>query len=202
MSTLGALKATIADNLNRTDLTTQIAALIPRAIEHFADERFWFNEDRKTITTTASNEYATIPSGLRAEDAVLVTIGGSRYRLSKRSTMYIEDLHAATTTEGQPSDYAWINTQFRFWPTPNDAFTITVLGVYDIAYPATDNDSNAWTDQARELIAGQVEFYIARDILRDPERLQSAVNAVQLAISKLRAKTGKQTGTGRIRSHM
>lgn len=202
MSTLAALKAQIADNLNRGDLTTQIAALIPRAIEFYADQRFWFNEDRKTVTTTIGNEYVTIPSGLREEDSVLVTIGGSRYRLTKRSSMYIEDLHAATNTEGQPSDYAWIGTQFRLWPTPNDTYTITVLGIYDIAYPDSDSGSNAWTDAARELIAGQVEFYLARDTLRDPERMQMAANAVDLALSKLIGKTGKRTGTGRMRSYM
>ena len=70
MSTFGALKTRIADELNRSDLTSQIASAVPRAIEYYARERFDFNEGRSTASTVVDNQYVDFPDGLRVVDEV------------------------------------------------------------------------------------------------------------------------------------
>jgi hypothetical protein len=56
--TLGDLKARIADELARADLTSQIALAISQAIEEACTHRFWFME------------YAGLPLSLTAGTAI------------------------------------------------------------------------------------------------------------------------------------
>lgn len=198
MSTLGALKSRIASELIRSDQTANIANAISRAIEHYAGQRFWFNQSRGTATTTPSDEYVANPSGLRIEDSVFVTVGGSQYRLCKQSADAIEDLQGLVTTEGQPTDYASIGDQVRLYPTPNQAYPMAFVGVFDLTALESDDDSNAWTDEAQDLIAARARYTILRDILRDPEQAMAAQVAEREALARLRAESTRRVGTGRI----
>src|SRR5689334_5061353 len=61
---LAALKARIARDLNRTDLTTQIADEISSAIAYYRSHRFEFNEIQATFSTVAfQDEYAIASMG-------------------------------------------------------------------------------------------------------------------------------------------
>lgn len=56
MTTLATLKAEIADDLDRTDLTTAIASEINKAISFYQDTRFYFNETRDCVIATAADQ--------------------------------------------------------------------------------------------------------------------------------------------------
>jgi hypothetical protein len=56
MTTLATLKAEIADDLDRTDLTTAIASEITKAITFYQDTRFYFNETRDCVIATAADQ--------------------------------------------------------------------------------------------------------------------------------------------------
>jgi len=56
MTTLTLLKAEIADDLDRTDLTSAIASEITRAITYYQDTRFYFNETRDCVIATAADQ--------------------------------------------------------------------------------------------------------------------------------------------------
>ncbi len=203
MSDLGALKSLIAGKLQRSDLTSEIAYEIPRAIEFFADERFWFNEDIKTATTTAEDEYVAVPTGLRVEDMVQVTIGSQRYPLRKKSRNEIETMDGwSEGTTGQPVYYSYDDGEFRIYPEPNTTYTLTVPGIYDEAALSADDDSNAWTGVAQDLISARVQFVLARDELKDPDMMISAKQAMDEALAMLRLKTGRRQTTGRIKAHI
>ncbi len=203
MSTFGALKTRIADELNRTDLTSQIGSAIQRAIEYYARERFDFNEGRSTATTVADSQYVDFPAGLRVIDEVLVTVGGTSYDLCRREFDELEIWHGASNTKGQPLDYAVRKGQFRIYPTPNQAYTLTVTGIYDVT-PAITSDSddavtNDWcTDLAQELINYRVQYVLYRDILKDRESMVEARMAEQEALRELRGEAELLTSDGKV----
>jgi hypothetical protein len=64
MSTYTQLQSRIADDINRTDLTSQIQQCILLAIQHYKNERFWFNETSATLTTTVSSAQVGAPSDI------------------------------------------------------------------------------------------------------------------------------------------
>lgn len=200
MATLGELKARIANECDRDDLTSEIADRINRAIEYYADTRFHWNEDIATVTTTADDEYVAIPTGLRREDAngVFVEVGGYKYPLEKKDRTYIQYWQATQNIKGQPVEFAYESGQWRLFPTPNAEYTITVLGIYDVAAPADDDSSNAWTNYAEDLIAARVRYLIARDVTYDDEMMQAARAAEIEALRRLKDETGERTSMGRM----
>lgn len=196
MATLGELKARIAEEIDRSDMTAKIASVVNRSIEFYADERFWFNEDIGTATTTADDEYVTPPTGLRREDSVFITVGGFKYPLEKRDRSYLQYWQSTQSIKGQPVEYAYESQQWRLFPTPNQAYTLTVLGLFDIAAPASDGESNAWTTHGEDLIAARARMLIARDMTYDGEMLASAVVAEKEAKDRLYDETSKRTARG------
>ena len=199
MSDLATLKARIADELNRTDLTSQIASAIPRAIEKYARERFDFNEGRSTATTVADNQYVDFPSGLRVVDGVYATVGGYTYDLRRVEFDEMEYWHGASNTKGQPLDYTLRKGQLRIYPTPNDAYTLTITGIYDEPALSADDDTNAWcTGLAEDVINYRVQYLMYRDILKDRESMIEARLAEQEALRELRGESELLTSDGKV----
>lgn len=201
---LAALKARIADELERTDLTTQIASTIKRAIEFHADRRFWFLEGDGTVNTVSGQAYVAIPAGLRvAHDCeVEILVGADSYDLRKLGWREYRRHAQCVSSRGQPTDYAFRDGRFYLHPVPDTVYAITAYGIYDQPALVEPDDENAWTDVAQDLIAAEVELRIARDILRDDERMRNAASARNEALQALRGQSKGRKGTGRIRGHI
>lgn len=152
MSTYAQMQAKIADDLNRSDLTTQIQREINRAIRKYASIPMWFSSTTANFTT-ANGQWSYdsadgLPSNIRIVDYLRVnqsvptinTTGGvvNAYTLtpSPASTVYSND------------DTYFIKISI----TNTGASTINVsgLGVVSITRP------NAVATQAGDLTAGQV----------------------------------------------
>lgn len=199
MSTYGTLKSRVADELLRSDLTSQIAATILRAIEFYADKRMQFNEKTLTASTVAENQYVTLPTGLRTDDSVFATVGGYTYELMKREFDQLEYWHGASQSRGQPLDYAIRGTQARIYPEPNAVYVLTFTGVYDETALANDADTNGWClGVAQDLIVARTKYLIARDILYDEEVMRNALLAERESLERLRGETYARTSDGKV----
>lgn len=184
--------------------------VIRSAIRHYEKKRFTFNEFIRTVTTTSGNQYVDVPTGLLQDDRVQVTIGGHEYGLRKHHYTDIERMHGASDTSGQTSDYTYQNGQFRIWPTPNDAYTLHVSGLYQLdtlnggadSSAWADSATNAWTTDAQDLINHRCKFTLARDYLMDRELLENARLAEIEAYNNLRYEAGAAQQTGRVRTHL
>ena len=206
MATLDDLKTRIITETNRDDLTDDLATaldeVISRAIEFYAVQRFTFNEYRQTASTVASNQYVTLPSGVRMIDYLSVTVGANAYPLRPQAWQVIEEWNGYATTSGQPTDYSVQSGQVRLYPVPNIAYVLTFLGVYDVT-PALDysdgTSTNAWLTDGYDLIAARVRYLLYRDYFRDDAGASIALGAEQEALSDLRNSASKLLGTGRMR---
>ena len=203
-----ALKSRIAGELNRSDMNSQIAGSILRAIERYADQRFWFNEGRGTQVTSAGNSYVDIPAGLREMDGpdgrdgrgLLIAVGAAPYVLSPEDPSWIEYMLQANPGQGQPVSFARVGSQFRVYPLPDNAYALTATGIYDVspAYDGTDDTViNAWSDSAQDLTTAQVKLFIDRDILRDSEAAGADVAQLNEALAALRLQNAKRLSRGR-----
>lgn len=199
MSTFGALKTRVADEINRSDLTSQVESAITRAIEFYADERFEFNEGRSSVTLTADNQYVDQPSGLRKIDCVYATVGGYTYDMTKREFDVLEYWHGASNTKGQPLDYAVRKGQLRIYPTPNQAYVLTVTGIYDEPALSADTDTNDWcTGIAQDLIVARAKYTISRDITYDTEVATNSLIAEREALKRLRAESNEMVSDNKV----
>lgn len=214
MATLGQLRSRIVLECVRDDLTdapssdpTAVSSdtldqAIQRAIEYYADKRFFFNEDRVVTATVAANEYVTLPEGLRFLDMLSVTVGSNRYPLHMRSYEVLERWLGYGPTNGQPTDFTISDTQARLYPAPNIVYPLTWMGVFDV--PALDYtdalSTNAWTTYGEDLIAARAKMTLMRDVFRDAEGAALAGVAEQQALESLRGNTTRKIGTGSMRA--
>lgn len=199
MSTYGALKSRVADELLRSDLIDQIAATILRAIEFYADKRTQFNEKTLTASTVDADQYVTLPTGLRREDAVYATVGGYTYQLMKREFDELEYWHGASLSRGQPLDYAIRDTRARIYPEPNAAYVLTFTGIYNETALSADSDTNGWClGVPQDLIVARTKYLIARDVLYDEEVMRNALIAERESLERMRGETYARVADSRI----
>jgi hypothetical protein len=208
MTTQTALRAEIADDLNRDDITTQIAAAITAAIEHYKTQRFFFNETRGSTFATVdgqsrytSSDDADIPLFFQL-DEVFVNDGTQEEELEHYGPAEMEFLLGhSSPPEGVPYAYAYYDRSFWLYPVPDDAYTVRPLGAIEKAAPATDGEAdNVWMVECYEAIRCRAKAYLAIHVLRDTDLAVMMRAAENEALQKLRSETGKRVSSGCIRA--
>ena len=205
MTTLAVLKQRIADEVARDDLTVQIAYAISDAVKHYQPSRFWFTESRSecVFSTVAAQEFYTsadeadIPNLLRIDQITLLD-GTVKYELIRADDREIEIFDSATSNRSRPSLFSYLGGQLRFYPIPDAVYTVRVAGITRLAVPSDDSGSNAWTNDAEELIRNRAKYLLYRDVIRDKGEAAVAKAAEMEALRRLEAETHARTATGTI----
>ena len=166
MSTLAELKATIASDLHRDDLTVLISDEISRACDYYSGDHFWFLEGTATITTAASQSEYSVPTDFGSiVGDLMCKLSGQKYPISVVSYEEINEIDGGVFTS-IPSKIAYFNNKFRIYPIPNGVYEIT-LSYHKTLDAPSDTASNAWTTDAFNLIRYHVERKIYQSRLRD-----------------------------------
>ncbi len=207
MTTLAIMKARIADELARDDLTSQIAYAITDAISAYTDERFMFNETRSnTFPTVASQEFyastdAAFIGTLNKIDYVSLIVGDQPFQLLPMRPVDMEHLSQNGTSTGQPNWYSYYDKKIRLYPVPDAIWTVRVAASVDVDPPASDAETdNPWMIKAERLIRSRAKLELALHVLKDLELAATMQQAVEEAFSQLKSRTAQitQVGEGRI----
>lgn len=201
MATLGDLKARVKDELLKRNLDTQIAQHIARAIEHFAGRRYWFNTGRMVGTAVSPDGegYVPLPTGTRLIDEI--RIGGTV--LDPADPAHLDEWLANSPASAlEPFNYAVAGDRLRLYPSPMGPVEIVVVGTFDLPALTTDASSNAWTNEAVDLIDARTRVTMYRDVLRDMDGMALAKDAQREAETDLNMKTIRRLGTGRVRGSL
>lgn len=213
--TFGAIKTRIADELNRTDLTSQISLAVISAVEHYERERWWFEETiDATVSTTAAQNYVTnaIITTMAIIDKVQITVGSAKYTLTPIS--YDEWASQSTsTTSGQPTEYAYYKDRLYLYPTPGSTYTLTISGVQRLTTLSGSSDTNGFTNYCEELIRQRAKADVRCNVILDEKAISEAVQiggaggtflsgmerAAYINVTRerdVRATTGRQKASG------
>jgi hypothetical protein len=202
MGTLLDLKNRIALELARTDLGAQIGNAINDAIKFYSRERFWFNQSRNIIFSTAPGQQAygkaddpVIPRLIKIDQVFMLP---NRYPLDRYSATDFELVSSGSTAQGRPTSYTYTDEQILLYPIPSEAYSLRLHAHYRLPDLA-DNGENAWTTDAEELIRTHAKQLLYIDPLEDDQaaaRMQVKISAL---LDGLRAETSSRMGTGRIR---
>ena len=209
MTTLAIMKARIADELSRDDLTSQIAYAIGDAVAAYEDERFFFNESRGlTFPTVIDQEFYTESdaadiANLVKIDYVSLLTGDQPFQLLPMRPSEIEFLSTNGTSTGQPNWFLLYDESIRLYPVPDAIYTVRIAGVLKTAAPATDAEaSNPWMTKAERLIRSRAKLELALHVLKDIELGAVMQQAVDEAWVQLKSRTAQitQIGDGKVRA--
>jgi hypothetical protein len=120
------LKASIADFLNRDDLTSVIPTFIALAEAQInRDVRHWKMEKR--VTGALDSEDSQLPTDWLETIQVHIT-GSGTYPLQLASRDAIADKRSARNdTSGRPKFYTHADSSLELFPTPDASYTIELL---------------------------------------------------------------------------
>jgi len=120
------LKSSIADFLNRDDLTSVIPTFIALAEAQInRDVRHWKMEKR--VTGALDSEYSQLPTDWLETIQVHIT-GSGTYPLQLASRDAIADKRSARNdTSGRPKFYTHADSSLELFPTPDASYTIELL---------------------------------------------------------------------------
>ena len=137
------LQSTIADFLNRDDLTSTIPVFVQLAESQLNRElRHWKMETRATATIDAGDQYSQVPGDwLETIRMSIQGAGTSVVNLISRASM-ADKRAGAEDTSGRPEYYCHADGQFNFYPTPDADYTAELL--YFAEIPALASNSTNW----------------------------------------------------------
>lgn len=180
MATLGDLQDRIADDLNRTDLSTQILKAINRAIAYYAKEPFWFTETTTTFTTSDGATYytnsspAAFPTDIsRIQYAEIADGSGNTYELEAWPIERVR-MTNVNASEGDPVAYGWWQNYFYTYPIANAARNVTVYYTKTYATLTGTGSSNDFTNNAEDLIEARARWWLYTRVVMDTEQAQLA----------------------------
>jgi hypothetical protein len=206
--TLGSLKAEIADDLARSDISVQIASAITRAVRSDWTTRFYFNETRASTFPTVPGQtlygsaaLADIPNFFEIDDVFLTDSSGHEWKLDRRDAGDLEVLTSTGGSRGDPTDWAWIAQQIMLHPIPNAVRTIRIVGAIKIDAPTVDSDSTSvWVNDGYELVRRHAKALLFAHTIRDVDgsQLQFQMQATEAERQRLIEETSRKRATGTI----
>ncbi len=175
MPSYSDMRVRIADELaNDGDISTaQINYAIQDSIKLYERRGWWFNQKTATFATVASQEYyssaalADIPNIVQIDSAT-VTDGTVRSPMRAVAFQAIDDCQDGSII-AEPVLFAAYKENIRLYPIPDRIYTVTLSYVYRLATLSADGDTNAWTEDAEELIRQSAKRRIALNYLASEE---------------------------------
>jgi hypothetical protein len=206
MTTRSDIETEIADDLARTDLTSQITAAVNTAIRSYRFERLGFNEAYKvTATLSTSADVMTLASisvRFRKLDRLrIVRAAGDYLDLYHRDYDWImsrQDVRVVC----QPAEYAVYNNAIHFDSMADQDYTIYLDGIKELGNASASysaGDTSAWFNDGRELIRHRAKRELYANVLKDMELAAAAGAAEKEAHRIIKAELGEQISTGFIR---
>lgn len=218
MTTLLDVRNRIADQLSRSDLSTQIDREIQLAIQRYNRRVSWLHEVRGAtlITVVGQRFYSTIDltAGAGPQDVT------GRTAVSVQDVQKVEYMRDADDDPIEQIDYREFERRFDvsgttggaeyftlyagqigLWPAPDAVATFTLSVVVKPVVPASATDTSVWFDQAQELIENAAAAAICRKFIQDGERAQAFQVYESAAWEDLVRESNQKMATGRLKAH-
>ena len=197
LTTYDELKASVADFLNRDDLTNQIPDFITMAETQInRDVRHWRMEDR--ATALVDSQYTALPANF--VEPVRITIPADRsYTLELVGPLEISKLRQDNAdTTGRPQFYAVVDGAFEVFPTPDADYTVELVYYETIPHMTASLQTNWVLEYFPDAILYGSLLHSA-PYLQEDQRVQTWGALYQAAVSaiNLEGERARASGSGR-----
>ena len=197
ITTYAELQTSIANWLNRDDLTAVIPDFISLTEAQIArDVRHWRQEKR--VTTSVNEQYENLPIDWLEMIQIQLTAGGG---LQVISAAEMQNRKEASLVAEKPKYYRLTSNQIEFYPLPNASYEAAMQ--YYARVPALTNvDTTNWvlTDYPDIYLYGALIH--AAPYLADDQRITVWASLYQSAVDSLDRDNKKSRVSGPLRMGM
>tara|TARA_R110002074_G_scaffold117023_1_gene248737 strand:- start:2840 stop:3439 length:600 start_codon:yes stop_codon:yes gene_type:complete len=182
----------IADELKRTDLSTQIQRAIQDAIRHFKDEGFSEAESYHVETLVLQQADYALPADFSSAVQWLIAYDDTVQPMSVETIQTINawDTDRTTPKDGRPLYVALWGTNFRVWPTPQaSTYEVRIYYISNIAPPTAPTDAGFWMNEGERLIRTYAKGLIYADVLKQYDRFAEEEKMAGTEHSRLISRT-------------
>lgn len=198
MATYAELRARIEDDIDRTDLTSQVQKAINRSINFYNRKRTYFNEQQATTNTVSGTEYYAIPGDTKEIDSLVITVSNTKYELVRKPFLYIDKQSILTSNTGRPVFWALYKEEIRLYPIPDGAYTLTISYHKDYDNLSLSSDTNDWSLECEALIEARARWWVYTRILNDKNGAALARAEEIEEWRNIQSQTDKMLFSGRI----
>lgn len=201
---LGDLKARIADELARSDLTSQIALAIDDAIDTACTHRFWFNEVMGETLSLIAQQPTYSDSNIDALveiDNLYLLVDGQRRNLRCANNDQINRLADGNPSIGEPYMWARYGTGIRFYPTPQRAYIVMIDGLSRGEPLEDDSDSNVWTTYGEKYVRALAKRELYAHVIQSEDKALVQDQLAQRYRSDLEMQTESRITTGEMAAY-
>ena len=194
ITTYAELKSSIANWLNRDDLTAVIPDFIALAEAQIArDIRHWRQEKR--VTTLVNEQYENLPIDWLEMIQIQLTAGG---RLQVISAAELQERKEASSIAQKPKHYRLTSDQIEFYPAPDSSYEV-VMQYYARVPALTDVETFNWilTEYPDIYLYGSLVH--AAPYLADDQRITVWAALYQSAVDALNQDNTKSRVSGPLR---
>lgn len=166
-------------------LSSPIVNAIQSAIAKWEREPFYFNDFRLEpvlagpFNTVIGREFYGVadyaPLGtLACIKSVRILESNQRYICTQRDSNYMNAVSCSPVNTGMPTDYSYDALQLRFYPIPTAIYPVGLTGTQRLSALVLVADTNAWTQDAYDLIKSEAKLILAREVIYD-EKVEAAM---------------------------
>ena len=141
LNSYSALKTSIANWLNRSDLTTEIADFIVLAEKDFNSKLRIRKMNATDSSLTIDSETVALPTGFLQIRDFYILEGGTKYALKYITPAQMDQIRGSSTT-GMPSAYTILGDNLRFAPVPSSSYTGVINYYKEFDALSDSNTSN------------------------------------------------------------
>lgn len=207
------LQESVATRLNRSDLLTAVLPSTQAIISTIIQDRILYyqrllyspsQQQNYDITTIQSQNTYMLPQGTQSITMVRLLLGGIWRPLWRVD--WFEDILAVDLPNPPfitlPSYWCTFGQAIRFYPTPNIAYPIELVGTFAIPAPVNPTDINWWTTEAQTLIIEAACADICRLYINDEARANAHQAAANREHDSLKTYTRRLRGPSQARAYL
>jgi hypothetical protein len=194
LSTYAELKASVADWLNRSDLTSAITDFVSLA-ESQMERDLRTRQMIVRANATINTEYSALPDDYLEAKSFKLTGTNPISPLVFQSINAMDDLQVSYTSSGQPKYFCVIGGQIRVLPVPDTSYVSELIYYAKLSKLSTSNTTN-W------LLTLSPDVYLygsllqAAPYLQDDARIQVWAGLYQKGIDALNLSDERGSMTG------
>ena len=184
LNSYSALKTSVANWLNRSDLTTEIEDFVVLAEKDF-NSKLRIRKMIAQSSVTINAETVALPTGFLQIRDFFITQGGTKHSLTYITPTQMDQIKGSSTT-AMPEVYTILGDNFRFAPIPSSSFTGT-LNFYKEFDPLSDSNTSNFILTSHPAIYLYGSLYHAANFLGgvEPRLIQQWQQMYATALERL-----------------